>query len=188
MEVIGSKILWKGKFIKTTLISYRDRRGVVREWEAVGRAGDNRVVVIIPVTRMREVLLIRQFRPVVDGYVIELPAGLVEQDEDDLAAGRRELIEETGHDAGSITLLTEGVMSTGINTERWSIILAEDVREADEKVRGRHTPDEGEDIEVIRVPFAGVHRALELYRQRGDKVDLRMYGLLELARRRLGHV
>jgi ADP-ribose pyrophosphatase len=158
----------------------------VREWEAVGRAGDNRVVVIIPVTRMGELLLIRQYRPVVDSYVVELPAGLVESDEDDLAAGRRELIEETGYDADTITLLTEGVMSTGINTERWHILLAEDVRKAEEKVRGEHTADEGEDIEVIRVPFGDVHGALERYRREGDEVDLRIYGLLDLASRRLG--
>jgi ADP-ribose pyrophosphatase len=110
----------------------------------------------------------------------------VESDEDDLAAGRRELIEETGYDADTITLLTEGVMSTGINTERWHILLAEDVRKAEEKVRGEHTADEGEDIEVIRVPFGDVHGALERYRREGDEVDLRIYGLLDLASRRLG--
>ena len=187
MEVIGRRTLWKGTFIKTTLISYRDRFGVVREWEAVARAEDNRVVVIIPVTHRGELLLVRQYRPAVDSYVIELPAGLVEPDESDLAAGRRELIEETGHDADTITLLTEGVMSTGINAERWCILLAQGVREAEEEVRVEHTPDEGESIEPITVSFADVHEALEHYRRRGDTVDLRLYGLLELARRRLGH-
>jgi ADP-ribose pyrophosphatase len=186
MEIIDRKTLWKGKFIKTTLISYRDRRGVVREWEAVGRAEDNRVVVIIPVTRTGELLLVRQYRPAVDSYVIELPAGLVEPDEDDLTAGRRELIEETGYVSDAITPLIEGVMSTGINTEQWRILLASDVREAEEKVRCSHPPDEGESIELIKVPLADVHGALEQYRQRGDTVDLRIYGLLVLARRRLG--
>jgi ADP-ribose pyrophosphatase len=120
---------------------------------------------------------------VLDSYVIELPAGLVEPDEDDLTAGRRELIEETGYDSETIMLLTEGVMSTGINTERWRVLLAEGVREAEEKMRDQHRPDDGEDIQVIRVPFSDVHGALEEYRRGGDEVDLRIYGLLELARR-----
>ena len=42
------------------------------------------------------VVLIRQYRYPIDGYVYEFPAGLVESDEDMLAAGIREMFEETG--------------------------------------------------------------------------------------------
>ena len=42
------------------------------------------------------VVLIRQYRYPIDGYVYEFPAGLVEPDEDMLAAGVREMFEETG--------------------------------------------------------------------------------------------
>ena len=43
-----------------------------------------------------KVVLIRQYRFPVDGYVYEFPAGLVEPDEDMLEAGIREMFEETG--------------------------------------------------------------------------------------------
>ena len=43
-----------------------------------------------------KVVLIRQYRYPVDGYVYEFPAGLVEPDEDMLEAGIREMFEETG--------------------------------------------------------------------------------------------
>ena len=43
-----------------------------------------------------KVVLIRQYRYPIDGYVYEFPAGLVEPDEDMLAAGVREMSEETG--------------------------------------------------------------------------------------------
>ena len=43
-----------------------------------------------------KVVLIRQYRYPIDGYVYEFPAGLVEPDEDMLAAGVREMFEETG--------------------------------------------------------------------------------------------
>ena len=43
-----------------------------------------------------KVVLIRQYRYPIDGYVYEFPAGLVEPDEDMLEAGVREMFEETG--------------------------------------------------------------------------------------------
>ena len=43
-----------------------------------------------------KVVLIRQYRYPIDGYVYEFPAGLVEPDEDMLEAGVREMYEETG--------------------------------------------------------------------------------------------
>jgi len=49
-------------------------------------------VVIIPITRNHELVLIRQFRPSLDSYVIELPAGLVDPEEDLVSAGRRSLL------------------------------------------------------------------------------------------------
>jgi len=52
-------------------------------------------------------LLVKQFRPVVEADTIELPSGLVDPGETPEAAVRRELIEETGHEAGEIEFLGE---------------------------------------------------------------------------------
>ena len=188
MKVIDRKTLWKGKFIKTALISYRDDKGIIREWEAVGRVSDNGVVVVIPVTENNELVLIRQFRPVLDGYVVELPAGLIDDGEDVISAGKRELIEETGHTSDNFTLFTEGVISTGINMEKWRVLLAQNVVEANEETIREHPPDENEDIEIIKVPSDNIHEVLEKYSGNGDDVDLRIYGLWELARRKLNIV
>ena len=43
-----------------------------------------------------KVVLVRQYRYPIDGYVYEFPAGLVEPGEDMLEAGKREMFEETG--------------------------------------------------------------------------------------------
>jgi ADP-ribose pyrophosphatase len=185
MKVLSRTTLWEGKYIKTTLIRYKDRKGTLREWEAVSRAKHNDVVVIIPITRKQELLLIRQYRPSLDAHVIELPAGLVEQGEDLVSAAKRELIEETAHTSDIITLLTEGVMSTGINTERWRIHVAEDVVEVPKEMLRTHTPDENEDIDIIKVPFQALYQVLETYGSNGNEVDLRIFGLIELAKRKL---
>jgi len=50
-------------------------------------------------------LLVRQFRPAVGRVTLELPSGHVEPDEAPEQAARRELLEETGHEAGAMHLL-----------------------------------------------------------------------------------
>ena len=185
MEIIRQKTLWEGRFIKTSLIYYKDRNGAERAWEAVSRVNCDGIVIIIPVTANNEVILIRQFRPVLNSYVIELPAGLIDSGEDVLSAGKRELIEETGHTSDNFTLLTAGVMSTGIDTDEWSIVLACDVKEADPEILRGHPPDESEDIEIIKAPLERVYETLEAYSNRGDKTDLRVPGLIELAKRKM---
>lgn len=166
------------------MISYRDHNGTVREWEAVDRVNDHGVVVVIPVTGNKELVLIRQFRPALGGYVVELPAGLIDPGEDVVTAGRRELIEETGYTSKDFTLFTEGVISTGINTEKWRILLARNVVKVAEETLQMHPPDENEDIKVIKVHADNIYEELEKYSNEGDDVDLRIYGLWELAKKK----
>ncbi len=185
MKVTGRKTLWEGRFIKTSLIYYKDRNGSERAWEAVSRVNCDGIVIIIPITTNNEVILIRQFRPVLNSYAIELPAGLIDAGEDVLSAGRRELIEETGHTSNNFTVLTWGAMSTGIDTDQWSIVLARDVQEVAAEIQRAHPHDESEDIEVIKVTVNRVYETLDEYINRGDTIDLRIPGLLELAKRRM---
>lgn len=188
MKVVGCKTLWEGKFIKATLISYKDRKGIVRSWEAVSRVNDNGVVVIIPVTVNNELVLIRQFRPALDNYVVEFPAGLIDPGEDIISAGKRELIEETGYTSDNIVMFQEGVISTGINTEKWNILLATGATEVTEEVLRTHPADENEDIETIRVPVDAMHEMLDTFGKNGDEIDLRIFGLWSLAMKKINAV
>ena len=185
MKVIDRKLLWKGQFIETVSISYKDHNGILREWEAVNRLNTKGVVVIIPITENNELILIKQYRPALDRYVIELPAGLVETNEDYMAAGKRELIEETGYSSDNISLLTEGVISTGINTEQWKIVIAHKVKKVSREVLDKYSSDDNEDIEVLKVSLDSIFTELENLKRDDVEIDLRIYGLLELAKRKL---
>jgi|Deesub1362A_J573_1020465.scaffolds.fasta_scaffold00165_55 8-oxo-dGTP pyrophosphatase MutT (NUDIX family) len=187
MEVLGQKTLWEGKFLKTISITFKDHKGVIRQWEAVSRVNCDGVVVIIPVTVDNNLLLIRQFRPVVKKHVIEFPAGLVNTGEDILTAGKRELIEETKHDSDTFIPLTEGVLSTGINSEKWTVLLAKDAKEATPELLKQYPPDETENIDVIKAPITDVYDTLEKYAKNGDYIDIKIYGLVELAKRKIAN-
>ena len=73
-------------------------------------------------------LLVKQFRPVVEAHTIELPSGLVDPGETPEATVRRELVEETGHEAGALELLGTLVPDTGRLGNRMWCYAASGVR------------------------------------------------------------
>ncbi len=100
------------------------------------------------------ILLTRQFRyPTMakgPGYLLELPAGIVEEDEDPVDALRRELIEELGYEAGRLEPIATFYVSPGGSSER--ILLYSTEVGADERVSdGGGLASEGESIEIVAV-------------------------------------
>lgn len=182
MTITNRTTQWKGKYLKTSVLDYRDRHGISRQWEIVERIGTDGVVIIVGITQDNDVILIRQYRPALDAYVIELPAGLIEPGEAPLETARRELIEETGFVPSQTDVLTNGVLSTGIVAEHWHAIIATGARKATRQERKLHMPDESEDIEVLSVPLDGFQTHLQQMEREGGKIDIRIFGLVELAR------
>ena len=82
--------------------------------------------VVVPVVD-GEVVLVEQFRPAVGETFLELPAGIVEDGEAFAETGRRELAEETGYRAGSVTTLQTFWVATGVLRHRRGIVVAEDL-------------------------------------------------------------
>jgi ADP-ribose pyrophosphatase len=180
VRIIEKKTLWEGKFLRSVIITYIDSSGSVRVWESFERVNSKGVVAIVPVTDDKEVLLIRQFRPPVNGYVIEFPAGLNDKGDTLEEAARRELIEEAGYSAEKMIFLTEGPMSSGASSEILTVFLA---RGLDFKGIGQR--DETEDLEVIKIPMNEIYQTLDVLRSEGNFVDLKIYGLMELAKKYL---
>ena len=81
-------------------------------------------VAVVPVTDDDQVLLLKQYRQPVRGYLLEIPAGTLDVDgEDATAAARREMIEELHHDVTDLTFLTTFHNSAGWTTERTHLYL-----------------------------------------------------------------
>lgn len=179
-EIIGKKTLWKGNFLKSMGVTYKDSTGVLRSWETFERVNCNGIVVIVPVTSEGEVLIIRQFRPAVNSYVMEFPAGLNDKGESLEDAARRELIEETGYSAKEMIFLAEGPIASGASGEILTVYLAKGL-----EFKGKQHNDEAEDIEVFRIPANELYDRLSSFKKDGNHIDLKIFGLIELARKRL---
>lgn len=180
MEVIDKKIRWQGKFMSAVEITYRDAHGKVRTWEAVERLGIGGIVVMVAVTPAGTVLLEKQFRPPLGRDVVELPAGLVDPGESMEEAAQRELIEETGWSAKKLEFIAEGPISTGASTEVLRAYLCTGLQHI-----GKAGGDDNEIIEVIEVPLDKAQEYLKTVQEKGTLVDLKVFGLIELARKAL---
>lgn len=125
--------------------TYQTGDGGIHSREVVRHPG---AVTILPLLGNDRVCLIRNFRISVDQTLIELPAGTLESGEDPAAAALRELEEETGYTAGSITRLHEFYMSPGILSERMLLFLATELEPGPPRLEG------GEQIETFVVSWA----------------------------------
>lgn len=188
MKIIDRKTLWEGRFLQAVLIGYETHCNSsstveARHWESFRRVNCEGVVGIVPITPRGEVVLIRQYRPPVDRYVIELPAGLIDRDESATDAAHRELKEETGYVAEDMLFLTSGPMSSGASSEILDVYVATGLQYV-----GVGDRDETENIEVLIVPCDTLAEELRKKEVGGDFVDLKVYGLTVMAREFLaGH-
>lgn len=177
------KILWEGKFLRSLSISYVASNNSMRQWEAFERVNCDGIVALVPLTDDGCTLLIRQFRPPVNNYVIEFPAGLNDKGESLEAAAQRELMEETGFEARELIFLADGPLSSGASTEILTVFIARGL-----EYKGVNGRDESEDIEVLKVPIKALHDTLKHLIEKGDYIDLKIPGLMEMAKERLSKV
>lgn len=99
--------------------------------------------------------LINQWRFAIDQYILEVPAGTMEPDEDPIETARRELIEETGLAAGK--LIPRGFIFTtpGFSDERIFIYEARDLTPSQE-----FSPDDDEIIQPMRLLLSDLHQMI----------------------------
>jgi ADP-ribose diphosphatase len=179
-KLISKETVYEGKFLRFVLNGYLDSSNIERKWESFERINCKGIVVIVPVTREKEFILIKQFRPPVNSFVIEFPAGLNDKGESLADAAKRELNEETGYHAREMIFLAEGPVSSGSSGETLTVFLAKDI-----EFKGIGNRDETEEIEVIKVPFTDMNSRLSSLSSEGNAIDLKIYGLIELARKHL---
>jgi 8-oxo-dGDP phosphatase len=112
---------------------------------------------VVAVTKDDRLVLVRQFRPGIGAVHYEIPAGVVEADEDVEQGARRELLEETGFGGGQWSVLSRLSANPALQNNISTTFLAEGVEQL-----AAPAPDTTEDL---RVHLVKVDDALRLFDQ-----------------------
>ena len=114
------------------------------------------VALVFPVTENQEIVFVRQYRHGIEEILIELPAGTFDPAiETAASAAARELTEETGYVAESLTSLATLYDNPVKDTNSVHLFLAENVQRQQDA-----QPDSTEDIQVMLIPIAEVMDAI----------------------------
>lgn len=177
-EVRRSDVVFRGRLfrVRRDLVQEPALRGepagppVMRE--IIEHAGS---VVVLPVLPDARVLLVRQYRYAAKDFLWELVAGGIDRGENPSQAARRELKEETGHEARRFERLLSFFPSPGILSEVMHLYRATGLRP------GRAEPEADEALEVRAFSRRELERMLRRSSLRDAKTVLGV--LLELRRK-----
>ena len=169
-ETLSSSPIYKGKIFDVRLDDIHEN-GVEYQREIVVHHGS---AVIVPVFADDTVALVRQYRHAAGKYLLEIPAGSLNVDEDPETGAIRELEEEIGVRADKIVKISEFYVSPGFLTEKMFVFLATELTEVGQKL---------EDDELLTVERYTFSKALELI-QNGQIEDAKtIVGLMIAASR-----
>jgi ADP-ribose pyrophosphatase len=163
---LPEEVMWQGRFLAA------QRRG---RWEYVSRTRNISAAVILAVHE-GQVILVEQYRVPIGARCLELPAGLIGDEQEGEAveaAAIRELEEETGYRAERMANLGRFYASSGMSSEGFTLLRAEGLTRV-----GAGGGVEGEEIVVHHVPVAEIAVFAAAKRAEGCAMDAKLLLLL----------
>jgi ADP-ribose pyrophosphatase len=171
-EFIDSKKVFEGRVFDVTVDTVREGDQTYKR-EVVHHGGS---AVILPVFDDGTIALVKQYRHPAVKYLLELPAGTLNDRERPEVGAARELEEELGLVAGRLEKLSEFFVSPGFLSEKMWLYLATELQETEQRL------EDDEAIEIVRMPIA---RALQMITDNEIEDAKTIIGLL-LAAPRIG--
>ena len=107
---------------------------------------------VVALTPERELVLVRQFRHGIDEFSLEIPGGMIDPGEDPLAAGLRELQEETGYEGGTARLLGSVHPNPAMQNNRCHFVFVDGAK----RTALLHW-DENEEMQIVARPVDEVY-------------------------------
>ena len=156
VEVISSKLSYEGPLFRV----YTDE--IVENGRKVSRdvVRHNGSVVILATDDTKSkrdplVVMERQYRHAANEYLLEVPAGKMEEGENPLAGAKRELLEETGFRAKRWRKMARYFASPGFLGEWMQVFIAEGLTLGDSQ------PEYDEQLEIEMIPLSRLLRMIE---------------------------
>ncbi len=124
MTKLNEELLYQGRILDLARETHRMPDQREARFEIIQHPGG---AAALPVLEDGRIILIRQFRPAAQDYILEVPAGRLEPGEDATECVRRELEEEIGYLAANIEPLGAVYSSVGFCNEQIHLFVAKDL-------------------------------------------------------------
>lgn len=147
-QVLSSREVYRGPVFWVTVDEVIEPGGIQARRDIVHHPGSVVILALEETGPEPRLLLERQYRHAAQSYLWELPAGRIDAGESELAAAKRELLEETGYSATTWRRILKYYASPGFMDETMAIYLAAGLK------AGRAQPEEDELIRKRLVPLA----------------------------------
>ena len=147
-RVLSSEVAYQGPAFWVTTDMVQEPSGIRARRDIVRHSGSVVILAVEESQKEPRVLLERQYRHAAGRYLLELPAGRIDEGEAELKAAKRELLEETGYTARSWKRVLYFWASPGFVAESMAIYLAQDL------TAGSAQPEADEAIELKLVPLS----------------------------------
>ncbi|BFU89209.1 MAG: Methanol dehydrogenase activator [Nitrospira sp.] len=136
--------IYTGKVVTLNVDTVLLPNGVTVDLETIRHPG---AAAVVPIKDDGTVVLIRQFRHAVGGFIYEIPAGKLSPGEEPLHCAARELEEEVGYRASSFELLSSIFTAPGFADEVIHVYKATGL------TKGRQQLDRDEVLEIVEMPL-----------------------------------
>ncbi len=147
-RLVSSRTVYRGPVFWVTTDRVQEPGGVRARRDLIHHSGSVVVLAVDDSGSTPRVLLERQYRHAAGDYLWELPAGRIDPGENDLAAAKRELLEETGYTAANWRRILKFYASPGFVAETMAVYLATGLR------AGEAQPEDDEIIFKRMLPLA----------------------------------
>ncbi|MGF1693380.1 ADP compounds hydrolase NudE [Photobacterium kagoshimensis] len=144
-QILSTEVVAQSRLFKIESLDLRFSNGVERTYERMKPSGRH-AVLVVPVTAEGDLLLVREYAAGTDRYELGFPKGLVDPGESAAEAANRELKEEIGFGAHTLTPLKEVVLAPSYFSSKMTLFLAQGLYP--EQLEG----DEPEPLELVRWP------------------------------------
>jgi len=170
MKKLSEKVLYEGAWLTLKEAVYINKKGETFKWEFIERkSSPHTVAIIAKLIPSQRFILIKQFRPAINNYVIGFPAGVL-PDYNNIDHALVELKEETGYTGEIVSVSPEFKTTTGIMDSSSRVVMAKIDENDPLNISPEQDLEPEEDIEVILLKEADIKSFLLAEQKKGTAI------------------